>query len=300
MQIVVSPQSVNMLQGPFLQHEQQAASLQQPRCILELQDCSNPIPSTEIHDADTERFGRTQFSGRLIPPDKASLGLFSWWIDLCRKEHDDQCGKPIRPNHESVLASSPLNSLIVIDVNKKCVVGAPPQCCYVALSYRWGKATTLTHTRSNSDRLKTEGMLVDSILPATVRDAMSLVMAVGEKYLWVDALCIVQDDFEAKQVKIAQMGLIYSLSAFTITAAAGQDSNAGLPGVRPGTRRMTQETFQIGDQKLLTVIDGPYYGGVQSSHWNTRAWTMQEKVLSKRKLIFTDRQVLGLLECNLV
>jgi hypothetical protein len=291
MQIAVTPQSVNMFQGPFLPHEQQAASKQQPRCILELQDCSIPIPSTENNDAEAERFERTQFSGRLIPPDKANLGLFAQWISLCKKKHGDRCWKPIWPNHESTLASPSLISLLVIDVNKKCVVLAPPQCRYVALSYCWGNAVTLTHTRANSDRLKTEGTLVDSIVPATIRDAMSLVMAVGERFLWVDALCIVQDDFQAKQVQLAQMGLIYSLSSFTIIAAAGQDSNAGLPGVHPGTRRITQETFQVGDKKLLTVIDGPYYGGVQSSHWNTRAWTLQEKALSKRKLVFTNQQV---------
>jgi len=54
----------------------------------------------------------------------------------------------------------------------------------------------------------------------------------GERYLWVDALCIIQDDSMDKEWQIARMGSIYSSAVFTIVAACGVDADAGLPGVR--------------------------------------------------------------------
>jgi hypothetical protein len=60
---------------------------------------------------------------------------------------------------------------------------------------------------------------------------------IGERYLWVDSLCIVQDDPQEKHGQIANMDAIYGNAILTINAAAGQDANAGLPGVRPLSRK---------------------------------------------------------------
>jgi len=88
------------------------------------------------------------------------------------------------------------------------------------------------------------------------------------------------------------MGLVYSMAAFTIVAAAGDSANAGLPGIQAGTRKIGQDILRIGEKVFLTVIDGSdYYGGVKDFTWMTRAWTMQGKILSKKLLIFTDEQV---------
>ena len=150
----------------------------------------------------------------------------------------------------------------------------------------------LKHMLGNSTALRKDGALSDSKVPATISDAIELVKGVGERYLWVDALCIVQDDPGLQKAQLAQMGLIYSLAAFTIVAASGNDANAGLPGVRADTRDINQNLVRVGERILLEVVDGHgYYGGLKKSSWSTRAWTMQEKILSKKLLIFTDQQV---------
>jgi hypothetical protein len=180
----------------------------------------------------------------------------------------------------------------VIDVERMCIIDAPTQCRYVALSYCWGRAPMLKHVLGNSAALKQNGALLDSNLPATIADAIDLVRGVGERYLWVDALCIIQNDPASQTAQLAQMGLIYSLAAFTIAAASGNDANAGLPGVRADTRNTDQKLVRVGEKTLLEVIDGyGYYGGIKKSNWVTRAWTMQEKILSKKLLIFTDQQI---------
>ena len=105
------------------------------------------------------------------------------------------------------------------------------------------------------------------------------------RYLWVDALCIVQDDPILSHDQISQMGSIYLKAIFTIVAAAGKDADAGLPGVRPWSRTVDQQSVDI----LLTAIDGPHYDGeVRNSTWSTRGWTLQEEALSARRLIFTE------------
>ena len=285
------PATVDNFCGPLEPHMIPKTDRNRARAILQLQECSMQIPTTAATEFQSKRsqtgVSSSRFSGRVMSP-KADLSLFRDWINRCQTIHQGKCGQPLwlGPEHQGLI------SFLVIDVDKMCIVDAPASCRYVALSYCWGTAPMLRHLQSNSTALRKEGALIDSSAPATIIDAIQLVKGVGEKYLWVDALCIVQDDPVGKQQQLAQMGLIYTMAAFTIVAAAGDNANAGLPGIRAGTRKLDQDILRIGKRVFLTVIDGhDYYGGVKDSTWMTRAWTMQEKILSKKLLIFTDAQV---------
>ncbi|KAF4636107.1 hypothetical protein G7Y89_g1982 [Cudoniella acicularis] len=282
-EISLTPAISDGFSGPYLPEQQASASLKQSRCILALQKYVEPT----FDDATGVSNNTADFSGRRMNPEHADLNLFANWIHRCRTSHSGKCSKSVVPDS----VPQTLKELQVIDVQKMCIIDAPQACRYVALSYCWGTAVTLRHLLANSERLRTPGALAIATLPATIADAISLVRGVGETYLWVDALCIVQDDPISQQIQLAQMGLVYSLAHFTIVAAAGKDANAGLPGVRPRTRKITQEVVQLGGQNLITTISGQYYGGVSTSHWLTRAWTMQEKALSKKALVFTNEQV---------
>ena len=83
------------------------------------------------------------------------------------------------------------------------------------------------------------------------------------------------------------MDLIYSSATLTLVAMAGSNSNAGLYGVsRPRTMQVAET---IGDCVFFTVP--PTVAAERNaSVWASRAWTMQEEVLSKRSLFFTDTQ----------
>jgi hypothetical protein len=69
-----------------------------------------------------------------------------------------------------------------------------------------------------------------------VQDATLFVQSIGEKYLWVDSLCIAQDDIANKHDQIKNMNMVYSKAFATIVALSGRDASATLPGVRPATR----------------------------------------------------------------
>lgn len=118
----------------------------------------------------------------------------------------------------------PVGGIRVIDVIRKNIVPAPPGCRYLALSYVWGKpllhqkttATTRKALKSNVAELSKEGGLACLELPRTIRNAMTLTEELEEQYLWVDALCIVQDDVEDVQRQTAAMDSIYAGASLTI------------------------------------------------------------------------------------
>ncbi|KAH6722705.1 heterokaryon incompatibility protein-domain-containing protein [Leptodontidium sp. MPI-SDFR-AT-0119] len=292
--VSANPSKTGVAMGPVDAFQMEIAQ-KRSRRILELQECDFPIPradeETEEVDFETEKLQKNRFSGRIVGP-KVNLRLVSKWINRCgalhQKTHRNSCSDSIFPAR----FAKGLKALLVIDVEQMCVIDAPTPCRYVALSYCWGKAAMVKHLRENSAELRRRGGLSTLDIPVTIRDAIEVVRGVGERYLWVDALCIVQDNPVSQQAQLAQMGLVYSLAAFTIVAGSGDNANSGLPGIESWTRDITQAVIQVEDKTLLEVITGAdYYKGINNSDWITRAWTMQEKLLSKKLLIFTERQV---------
>jgi ankyrin repeat protein len=111
-------------------------------------------------------------------------------------------------------------------------------------------------------------------LPAAVRDAMVLVQKIGERYLWVDCLCIVQDDEKTRE-QVDRMGDIYSGAYFTIIAAT---SSGKLSYHSPHVKTDPPQAEDL-------------YADLYDSKWATRGWTFQEQMLSRRSVIFTERHI---------
>lgn len=91
------------------------------------------------------------------------------------------------------------------------------------------------------------------------------------------------------------MGQIYSKASVTIVAAAGKDANSGLPGCGKGPSRKPQHEVVMDDLGALLAHPNTQ-SAVRNTKWATRGWTYQECYLSRRRLIFTDDQVVYL--CN--
>jgi hypothetical protein len=142
----------------------------------------------------------------------------------------------------------------------------------VALSYVWG----------------TEGTDSGGEFPRTVKDAVDVTVALGYRFLWVDRYCIEQTS-EAKHKQIRQMDLVYQAADVTIIAAAGSNANSGLPGVSD-TSRNRQLSVDVNDYTVVHCPETPYFA-IPKTTWYTRAWTLQESFLSRRRLVFTSDQV---------
>lgn len=231
--------------------------------------------------------------GNLVDSGQIDLSLGAMWLHECEANHGSHCSE----QSWSDAVQAPPN-LRVIDVQQNYVVSAPTtrDFRFVALSYVWGMPAfeTLKLTGSNLQQLTQKNGLTEYWhgIPATVKDAISVVRAMGERYLWVDALCIVQDvNDEEKHHEIAAMDWIYSKALFTIVAADAQTSMSGLGGVRPASRNLKQHAVQVrAGTRLLIPIDAPR--NLDESVWNSRAWTFQERLLSRRLLIFQGGQML--------
>ena len=104
-----------------------------------------------------------------------------------------------------------------------------------------------------------------------IRAAIEFTLQLGEKYLWVDNLCIVQDDTDLKSNVVKKMNLVYENAYLTLFAAAGEDASAGLPGLRPHTRNIDQEIATIGPDLTLTYPLS--HASLQESVWASRGWT---------------------------
>ncbi|KAL8709262.1 MAG: hypothetical protein Q9220_006005 [cf. Caloplaca sp. 1 TL-2023] len=180
---------------------------------------------------------------------------------------------------------------------------------HVALSYVWGGSQGLQLLKSNQKQLFVKGALKNTWdnIPAVIRDAIELVRDLNSEneekkiYLWVDQLCIIQDDPTDKATQVQQMNQTYFRSIGTLIAAEGSHSN--LPLSRHNCHSFSpQHTHQrdsasgqmiknIQGLRLLAALPGSA-DSLSNSKWSTRAWTLQESVLSHASIEFGKNQVI--------
>lgn len=217
--------------------------------------------------------------------EEVDIGLIKKWIKRCETKHDCE-SVWWRPADERLPVF-----VRMIDVTKMALVPASPECRYIALSYVWGGPGDYYWTTTENIKTRVHpGGLDASILPATIRDAIALTHQIGEQYIWIDALCILQDSPTDKGAQICIMDLIYSRAAFTIFAASGQSVRDGLSGVSPTSRSVTQHIECVQGVHLAIPLP-PLSEALTESNWSTRGWTFQEILLSRRRLIFTKHQM---------
>jgi len=219
------------------------------------------------------------FSLRHIQLDSIDYGLLSGWITYCKAHHAETC---------ELLRGYPQNikGLKVINCETRAVIEAPEGCEFAALSYVWGAKEMKKASR--------DGVLPEEV-PRTIADAIQATIRLGIQYLWVDQYCIDQSDEEELQQQISVMDMVYNLASVTLVGACGEDAEFGLPGV--GTKARTQQPSIYLDGRLwISCSTRIATNDIKRSKWFSRAWTYQEGLFSRRRLIFTEEQVY--FECN--
>lgn len=181
----------------------------------------------------------------------------------------------------------------VIDIEGGYIKPVPLDTKYVALSYVWGQLPMLQLRKDNLELLTSRGAL-ESIyekLPPTITDTIGFLKALGLRYLWIDGLCLIQDDGDDVTLGVSMMNSIYHGSYFTIVAAAGQDANAGLSGLQQEFEcpARKQNIVQLPSGLQMTITHSIDWHLKRSIH-NQRGWTLQELVLPDRTLIFVNGQ----------
>lgn len=143
-----------------------------------------------------------------------NFDLVIGWLKLCNETHEHI----ISPIH-SISAHKDLR---FIDTKRRCVIEQDQRVRYAALSYTWGQEEQYCLKRENVEILKEPGSLDRNniTIRQVIIDAIEVCVKADIPYLWVDALCIVQDDEQGKMFQIQNMDSVYSNAYITIVQAA--------------------------------------------------------------------------------
>ena len=150
------------------------------------------------------------------------LDIMKSWIKTCNEHHGSPCVIP--------KADATVWPAWLIDVVDACIVEGDVAERYLTLSYVWGGVQTLQLTTNNINRLRQQGSLTkeEVTLPKTIREALEVTRLLEERYIFVDQLCIVQDDQQHKTAEIEHMAEIYFNAYLTLVATTGWTADCGL------------------------------------------------------------------------
>jgi hypothetical protein len=160
---------------------------------------------------------------------------------------------------------------------------------YVTLSYCWGRDHFTTTTLSNIESHKES--LDWPTLPQTFKDSIQTTRNLGFRYLWIDALCIIQDSDEDKAKEIGRMGDIYNNATFTIAVVGASRVAEGFLRTKPKLSVEIPYRCPNGEMGLVRVAPQREVDLWLESLF-TRAWCLQENLLSPRLLLYTDTEVI--------
>jgi hypothetical protein len=247
-------------------------------------------------DQTVENLAAPHVKHRVLDPDPSSRSTcrrITKWLEECTSSHS-KCSfsKPSKlPTR--VLDVSPPDVLGGLRLH---ITGDGESGTYVALSYCWGSSQKVMTTVRNLEKHKKR--IKESSLPKTIRDAVRVTRSLGVRFLWVDALCIVQDSINGEDWhrECSTMSDVYSNAFLTISAEVAKDSAEGFLDQRthwaanPSLQKpYHQETGQ--ECGSVYFVDHALYSYYEESWPSARAWAFQERRLSRRVLDYREYQI---------
>lgn len=223
-------------------------------------------------------------------------GMMRGWLKRCKKEHKTCPKQDVQhelPTRLLDVGSSTSDPFLMVSNGRWGT--------WAALSHCWGRRLRIKTTNSNLNaHCEGFGLKLDELSP-TFQDAVRITRELGIKYLWVDALCIIQGDTDDWEKEAKRMDYIYSNATVTIAAEASPDSTIGIlrsmeqsrsPQSMRANSLCHSETKGLRGKLHFRIDDRKYKGRTSRGCLSTRAWTMQEEILSPRILRFAEQQVI--------
>jgi len=210
-----------------------------------------------------------------------NIELIQKWFQRCREHHGDTCGRSILPQ--------PAQMIRLIDVSELKVVTGNLDMKFVALSYVWGANAEPLLKKSTVHPMSIAGGISIERLPRTIGDAIEFTRKLGQRFIWIDSVCIIQDDDMDKREQLPLMDRIYSCAELVIVAASGDSAHSGLPGLET-QRSVKNRPVECIKGFPFTTILPQLSKHLDSSVWNTRGWTFQEALVARRTLVILDDQ----------
>ncbi|KAK7977124.1 hypothetical protein PG996_003195 [Apiospora saccharicola] len=169
-----------------------------------------------------------------------------------------------------------------------------PNGQYITLSHCWGSHQTLV-TTTGTIHERRRGILWKYI-PKTYQDSIEICLELGTQYLWIDSVCIMQDDREDWQIESTRMADIYENSYITIAATKAKNGDAGLFSETRSSFAAQPLPKQPSDtasstayirQKIRHDI-GQGHPVADRAPLLSRGWVFQERLLAPKVLHFCD------------
>ncbi|KAK3489515.1 HET-domain-containing protein [Neurospora hispaniola] len=245
--------------------------------------------------------------------DQAVMETARSWLEDCLQNHES-CG-PVDPafNPTRLIYIHDESSVQLIETKKEAKSHA-----YVAFSHCWGKSEALKllqddldkGTRGNIEELRS--LIQVQSLPTSYREAISVSLALGFRYIWIDSLCIIQNSHNDWAKEAAMMEDVYANSSLNLCASAAADSSeasfqrrdrgifvpldiepqwTGILHHDDQERKLGPLPSYLHRIKFKLVNASMYNSEITNSPLNLRAWVVQERVLSRRHLFMTCNQL---------
>ena len=207
------------------------------------------------------------------------------------------------PRRLIALGSKSGSHVHLVETDEISYTHCPP---YAALSHCWGKIALLRTTKATLNDWKNE--IPYGRLSKTFQDAIDIARMLDIAYLWIDSLCIVQDDTHDWETQAAAMAAIYNSAQIVISATGAADGNTGCLIEKP--RHVTMEGPGATDNQQHEIyarecLEHKHFREVQEQYVDEwlerieagefptfdRAWCSQERLLGRRILQFTKSEV---------
>ncbi|KAH7216222.1 heterokaryon incompatibility protein-domain-containing protein [Fusarium oxysporum] len=275
--------------------------------------------------ADTPR--NMPIPGRLLhqryDQEVPAMKLITKFLVSCFLTHNDSCVLPETDLPTRVLDLSEIRT----HKHVKLLSTGNIRGRYIALSHCWGSSHPLRTTLETF--LQHQQGIPVRLLPLTFQHAARICHELGIQYLWIDSLCIIQDDPRDWEIEADKMSEVYANAWLTVAASSSTGSASGcytckqppavyisyesqstgmnevrvpsvqLPFPIEGSsqdyvyacKEWMPPSFQRYPSLYQIGSFGAYIDPVGNEPLNQRGWTLQERFLSPRIVHFTSRQV---------
>ncbi|WJG35087.1 heterokaryon incompatibility protein-domain-containing protein [Fusarium oxysporum Fo47] len=180
------------------------------------------------------------------------------------------------------------DSIVLVESNDFQKSVGEHEVRYFTLSHVWGSCRPAMLTQANYADMK-KGLRFDE-LPRCFRDAIKTTRSLGARYLWIDALCIIQDSSKDWAEQAACMDKIYRGGVCNLAACDISDSHDSLFSLRQpqaGGSIVHRQTYTDSSVVFTVLPDWPRLTWEVSNLYR-RAWVMQERWLSSRIIHFSQ------------